>query len=30
MEDIFLTISAFMVIMVLVGMLTDKGNTRRD
>jgi hypothetical protein len=30
MEDIFLTISALMVIMVLVGMLTDKGNTRRD
>jgi|2_EtaG_2_1085320.scaffolds.fasta_scaffold01422_6 hypothetical protein len=30
MEDIFLTISALMVIMVLVAMLTDKGNTRRD
>ena len=30
MESIFLTISALMIIMVLVGMFTDKGNTRKD
>jgi len=30
MEGIFLTISALMIIMVLVGMITDKGNTRKD
>ena len=30
MESIFLTISALMIIMVLVGMFTDKGDTRRD
>jgi len=30
MEGIFLTISALMIIMVLVGMVTDKGDTRKD
>ena len=30
MEGIFLTIGALMIIMVLIGMFTDKGNTRRD
>ncbi len=30
MEGIFLTISGLMIIMVLVGMFTDKGNTKRD
>jgi hypothetical protein len=30
MEGIFLTISALMIIIVLVGMFTDKGDTKRD
>ena len=30
MEGVFLTISALMIIMVLVGMFTDKGDTRKD
>jgi len=30
MEGIFLTISTLMIIIVLVGMFTDKGDTKRD
>jgi hypothetical protein len=29
LENIFLTISALLIILVFVGMVTDKGNNRR-